>query len=200
MKFDVVVTVNLCAPDQLTDLKQLLGQIEARLSNLARTNTMALKDSIATLAADDDTLIGEVDSLIGIINGIPAATAAAVQAALAAAGASDAQAQAAVDAIDATVKAEAAKAAAIISPPPPPATLTLSPDTVSAAVGVASSVPVSVSGGTGPYSLASGGPGGVTYDGTNVNFDTTTTAFSGDVTVQDSSSPPETGVLAVTIA
>jgi hypothetical protein len=101
--------------------------------------------------------------------------------------------------ISVTVKPPETEPPPVDTTPPPP-TLSLSPNAVTAAVGVASEVPVAASGGVAPYSLASGAPTGVAYDGTNVSFDTTTTAFSGNVTVQDSSSPPLTGDLAVTIA
>lgn len=81
----------------------------------------------------------------------------------------------------------------------PPAVLTVDPVTVSAVVGVASTVALTISGGTAPY-VAEGLPPGVTFDGSSLVFDATTVAGETSVTMSDSSAPALTATVDVTIA
>lgn len=151
---------------------ELLDTIMTLLDDAISANTAA--------AAKNTTNVGELITALAAKNPEPTA-----------------EQLAAINANTAAIEANNADIANALAPPATP-TLTLSPASVSAAVGVASSDPVAITGGNGPYSLVSP-PAGMTYDGTNVAFDGTQTAFSGGVTVQDASTPPETGVLAVTI-
>lgn len=150
-----------------------------------------------TLTADATAFIAAVEQLLAALPGI---IAAAVATALAntPTGVADAAALAA----DTAVKAEIAKVQAALPapppPPPPPPSLTFSPASVSAVAGVASQTAVAISGGTVPYALFNP-PGGVTYDGANVNFDATTVAGSGNLEFEDSSATPISGELAYSI-
>lgn len=189
--------------------------IAGGLSALARSNhhmtqaqddlTKALSDVSAKVSGITTVAESAVTTMQGLVDALNASGAAARDA-------GDEEAATALEAFADTLGGESTKLAAAITAstpaapgggnttqPNPPAVLSLSPDSVSAAVGVASQVAVSASGGTGPYSL-SGAPGGMSYDGTNVSFDATTTAFTGDVGVADSSTPPLSATLAVTIA
>lgn len=77
--------------------------------------------------------------------------------------------------------------------------LSVSPTSASFAVGVASSVPVTISGGTGPYTVSGLLPG-VTYDGTaNLVADDTTIASTGTATVSDSAPAPDTQTVPITV-
>jgi hypothetical protein len=158
-----------------------------------------------TLTTDVTALLAQVSDLL---NAIPPAIKAAVAAALA--NTPTGVADSAAEAADTAVKAQIASVQAEIAslnpspppppPPPPPAGLTFSPDSVSAVAGVASQTAVAITGGIAPFSLVSP-PGGVTYDGTNVDFDTTTVAGTGDLEFEDSTSgTPLTGTLTYTIA
>jgi hypothetical protein len=117
----------------------------------------------------------------------------------------------AVTASNAAADATAAKAASLAGEvaglntpaptptPTPTPTLTVNPATASFAAGVASSVALTIMGGVAPYT-ASGEPAGVTFDGANLNADTTTVAGSTTVTISDSSSPALTEIVDVVIA
>lgn len=83
--------------------------------------------------------------------------------------------------------------------PPALGALTVDPTSASFAVGVASSVPLSITGGTPPYT-ADNLPGGVTFDGANLNADDTTTDSTSSVTISDNSSPPLTAEVTVSIS
>ena len=89
-------------------------------------------------------------------------------------------------------------AAGIPATPPVGGSLTVAAVSFSAAGGT-QSVPLSVTGGTGPFTV-SGLPSGVTSDGVNVNDDGSATAGTTSATVTDSSSPPLTGTLSVVVS
>lgn len=105
--------------------------------------------------------------------------------------------QAAVDAAAKPLSDAVAALAAKVAPPAP-ASLTVAPVSFSAGGG-AQSAPLSVTGGTGPFSVT-GLPTGISSDGVNVSDDGTSVAGTTDATVTDSSTPALTGQLAVTVA
>jgi hypothetical protein len=79
-----------------------------------------------------------------------------------------------------------------------PNQLSVDPTTASFAVGVPSSVALTISGGSAPYT-ADNLPTGVAFDGANLNADETTTDGTNVLTISDSSSPPLTNQVTVSI-
>jgi hypothetical protein len=75
-----------------------------------------LSDAIAQLKADDETLVTEVDTLLGKLAQVPAEIAAAVQEALTNAGVSQDAAVAVMSQMDETVRASIAKVVAVLDP------------------------------------------------------------------------------------
>lgn len=160
-------------------------------------------DSMATLAqtvqqlgADDATLLEDVDGLIAIINGIPAKTATAVAAALAAAGVTDTQQTAILAALDTSVQAEIAKAAALLPSPSNSGNLTLGNLTLPpATIGEPYTATIAIGGGVAPLDLTGQGwPTGLNVDsGGNVSGTPAGSATVGVTTValtlEDSSDP-----------
>jgi hypothetical protein len=96
-----------------------------------------------------------------------------------------------------TAKVVALETAAGV-PPVVPASLTVTAVSFSAAGG-SQTTPLTVSGGTGPFSVT-GLPAGVTSDGVNVTDDGSAVAGTTTATVTDSSSPVLTGSLSVVVA
>ena len=111
--------------------------------------------------------------------------------------------QAAVDAQTAELvtnnaAASAAIATATAGDTPPTTGLTVTPTAVDFTAGTAGSVALTLSGGTAPYT-ASGLPTGVTFDGSNLVGDTTTTAGDTTATISDGATPPATAEVSITI-
>ena len=160
----------------------------------------ALGPRIDTVAAElESTISGDVAAAVNAAN---AAAATAQAAAVAAQAAADqAEAQAALVASTATLEAKIANLEAQAAAASANATtMAVSPTSASFAVGVASSVDLAITGATEPVT-ASDLPAGVTFDGVNLNGDTTTTAGTATVTLTDSSTPtPKTATVDVTIA
>lgn len=159
-----------------------------------------LQDEIAALTADDEALEAEVEAAIGVLNGIPGVVAAAVASALANAGVDTAAQEQALAAVDAAVKAETAKLSAVLNPTPPapPAsTLTVSPPSLSGAVGQLLAGTLSVTGGTAPYTFSSD-LADVTVDGSGNYAGTPAAAENGTIRVNDSATPP--GLFKVPVA
>lgn len=160
----------------------------------------------------EETLTTDVTALLTQVSGLIAAIGPAVKAAVATAlantptGVADAAALAADTAVKATLGNVQAEILALTPtspppppPPPPPAGLTFSPDSVTAVAGVASQTAVAISGGIAPYALFDP-PAGVTFDGTNVDFDATTTSETGSLEFEDSTpGTPLAGELAYSI-
>ena len=160
------------------------------------------------LNTDDVNLQTEIDALKGqeqaFEASVQAQAEAAVTAALNNAGISPAQLQALTDRVTALEAADSALNNAATPPQSPPApvtpsTLTITPATLSAAVGVASTDALTITGGVAPYT-ATGLPAGATFDGSNVDFDDTTVAGVSTVTISDSSTPALTATVSVTIS
>jgi len=156
---------------------------------------------IPLIMAALDTLDAANTSLDESLAALPGAVTASNAAAVAAA---EATFQTAADATAAKAASLAGEVAGLNTPAPTPTptptpTLTVNPATASFAAGVASSVALTIMGGVAPYT-ASGEPAGVTFDGANLNADTTTVAGSTTVTISDSSSPALTEIVDVVIA
>lgn len=173
-----------------------LWRIRRRLSSIQReikTMGQGLTDLQAAISGED-TVIGQAIATLDTIPGL-----------ITAAQGSD-DPDSALEALVADIKthtanltAAQAAASAAEQPPPAPVPLAVSPTSVTLAVGVASTAPLTISGGTAPYTF-SGLPGGVTTDANNdLVADATTTAGTSTVTVSDSATPPNTVEVSVTI-
>lgn len=168
----------------LQDLQALLPRLDAVINAWPTDISQAVATAVADQKATDDAANqANIDAL---------ATAQTV--------ATQAETDLQATVTDLTAKVVAAEAlAGITHTPPVTAAFSLSPTSVSATAGVASSTTVTVSGGVGPYS-ATGLPGGVTFDGSTVSFDDTTVAGTTTSAVVDSSSPQLTAPLDIVIS
>lgn len=171
-----------------------------------------LVSALTRLAGDDVNISQEVSNLQAAeskfeadvqaqtLASINAQIGPAVTAALAAAGISADAISSLTSRVQAIENDEAAADKNI--PPAPvvtPTSLTISPTAADFVAGTASTVPLTITGGTAPYT-ASGLPSGVAFDGANLAGDTTTTAGTTSVTLSDASTPAVTGTVSVVVA
>lgn len=197
--------------DALRELKEVQYHLHSlhrdirRMVEATLTHNLPLEAlSIMSALIDLQALGPRIDAVTAalptdVATAVAAATATLTQQlsdATAAAAKAESDLQTEVDSLTTSV---AALEAAAGVPAPTTVGLAVSPSTVSASFGTVSSVAISITGGTGPYSV-SGLPTGASFDGTSINFDTTTLVGTTSATVSDSASPPATTLLSVSIS
>jgi hypothetical protein len=157
---------------EIDDLKASVGAITTAVSDASN----AIKDLALKLTSANSINPADVETAAGTLNQI----AAGLEAVVVAAG-------------------EPVTTDAPPSPPPPPVALSVTPTSLTGAVGQAFSATLAPAGGLEPYSFSSS-LADLSVDATGAVSGTPAAAETGTITVSDSSSPTQSATVSVSIS